>query len=316
MSVPEERNKSVIAFESSQARLSKELHQIAEAIWDLRGKSGIEEFRQDPNSNVLVLVHPYFWKTLPIEHRADQAQLLGRYRHWYELVQRCHIHHSSDVQESLDQINAHILSAIELKSDWGTACSIQQNRASLSERISLFHQLLNQHVPAEPDFVLVPDTNALLKAADPSQYAGTIDCQRFRFIIVPTVLAELDELKRVRGTQPVGQKAEKAIRAIKGLRNQGSVRNGVTVSRTITVQMIPTEPKMSSLPSWLDADNHDDRIIGSVLGIQCAQPSATVVLVTDDLNLQNKAEMAFLPWAEPPEQPTGRLPDAPKAEGM
>jgi predicted ribonuclease YlaK len=79
------------------------------------------------------------------------------------------------------------------------------------------------------------------------------------------------------------------------------VLEGVTVAKTITVQMIPTEPRMADLPSWLDPDNQDDRIIGSLLEIQCAEPSAVVVLVTDDMNLQNKAEMAFLPWAEPPE---------------
>lgn len=293
----------MIAFESFHARLSKELDDIEAAIWDLWSKSGIEEFRQDPYSNVLIVVHPYFWKKLPIEYRSGQAQLLGRYRHWHELFKRCHIQHSTDVHESIDQVNADILSAIELESGWGTAATVQQNRASLSEKIGVFHQLLNQHTAIEPDFVVVPDTNALLKSADPSCYTTAIGCARFRFIIVPTVLAELDELKRTRGTQPVGQKAEKAIRVIKGLRNQGSVREGVTVARTITVQMIPTEPKMSSLPSWLDADNHDDRIIGSILEIQCEQPAATVVLVTDDLNLQNKAEMAFLPWAEPPEPP-------------
>ncbi len=83
-----------------------------------------------------------------------------------------------------------------------------------------------------------------------------------------------------------------------------SVLDGVTVAKTITVQMIPAEPRMSDLPSWLDANNQDDRIIGSVLEIQCDQPSAVAVLVTDDINLQNKAEMAFLPWAEPPEPAT------------
>jgi predicted ribonuclease YlaK len=65
--------------------------------------------------------------------------------------------------------------------------------------------------------------------------------------------------------------------------------------------MIPTEPKMADLPSWLDPDNQDDRIIGSLLEIQRAEPSAVIVLVTDDMSLQNKAEMAFLAWAEPPE---------------
>ena len=55
------------------------------------------------------------------------------------------------------------------------------------------------------------------------------------------MLAELDGLKRNRATQSVGEKAQKAIRFIKGMRQQGSVLSGVTVSKTIIVQMITTK---------------------------------------------------------------------------
>jgi hypothetical protein len=174
----------------------------------------------------------------------------------------------------------------------------------LSDKLNFFRSLLEQHFGDETDFVLVPDTNALLKAADPAQYSDVIDSTSFTFVILPTVLSELDGLKRSRATQAVGDKAEKVIRIVKGLRKQGSVLEGVTVAKTITVKMIPTEPRMADLPSWLDPNNQDDRIIGSVLEIQSARPSTVVVLVTDDMNLQNKAEMAFLPWAEPPELAT------------
>jgi hypothetical protein len=291
----------VISLQSFQERLTSELQRIEAAILDLWHKSQIEEFRNDPRSDLVFLGNPYYWKALPIEHRAAQAQLLGLYRHWYELFYRCHAQHSSDMQDHLDQTNADVLAAIELKSDWGTAATFEENRTLLSDKLNFFRSLLEQHLGNETEFVLVPDTNALLKVADPAQYGDVIDSTSFTFVIVPTVLAELDGLKRSRATQAVGDKAEKAIRIIKGLRKQGSVLEGVTVAKTITVKMIPTEPRMADLPSWLDPSNQDDRIIGSVLEIQSARPSTVVVLVTDDMNLQNKAEMAFLPWAEPPE---------------
>jgi PIN domain-containing protein len=291
----------MISFESFQERLTNELQKIETAILDLWGKSQIEEFRNDPNSAVVFIVHPFYWKALPIEHRATQARLLGRYRHWHELFHRCHAQHSSDMQDAIDKTNTYVLSAIELKSDWTTRATLDQNRAYLSEQLTLFRRLLEKQAGSDPEFVVVPDTNALLKSADPSHYREIIDSACFRFVIVPTVLAELDGLKRNRAGQALGEKAEKAIRFIKGFRKQGFVLDGVTVAKTITVQMIPTEPRMEKLPSWLDPDNQDDRIIGSALEIQSGQPSAIVVLVTDDMNLQNKAEMAFLPWAEPPE---------------
>lgn len=293
----------MIAFQSFRERLAEELQRIENGILELWRKTKILEFRNDPNSAVVFFVHPFYWEKLPIEHRAEQAKLLGRYRHWYELFSRCHTQHSSDMQASLAQTNKYIVAAIELESDWGTARTYEENRVQLCAKTEEFHDLLRQHVSQEPQFTLVPDTNALLKCADPASYRPVVDTDRFRFVIVPTVLSELDALKRTRASQTIGEKAEKAIRIIKGLRHQGSVLSGVTVAKTITVQMIATEPRMAELPSWLDAENQDDRIIGSFLEIQCAEPSATIVLVTDDMNLQNKAEMAFLPWAEPPEPP-------------
>jgi PIN domain len=299
----------VIAFESFQERLASALESIESAILDLWRKTDLTEFRNDPRSQFFVVTHPYRWKPLPIEYKSAQARLLAQYRHWFELFQRCHAQHSSDVQTDIAEIDTRILAAIELQSDWGTAATFEVNRLRLNETIDSFRTFLQQHIPDGKDFVVVPDTNALLKSADPSQYSAVVDRSQFKFIIVPTVLSELDDLKRSRGTQPVGQRAEKAIRIIKGLRNQGSMQDGVKVAGTISVQMIPTEPKMSSLPSWLDAKNNDDRVIGSILELQCGQPSATVILVTDDLNLQNKAEMAFLPWAEPPELPAKASPE-------
>lgn len=293
----------MISFHSFQAHLAHELQKIEAGILDLWQKSAIQEFRNDPNSNVVFFVHPYSWKALPIEHRSLQAHLLRQYRHWYELFYRCHAHHSSDMQERLRETSTSILAAIELESDWGTSATFEENRSLLADKIELFRSLLEQHAAEATEFVLVPDTNALLQSAQPAHYGTVIDATHFRFIIVPTVLAELDGLKRSRAGQALGDKAEKAIRIIKGLRKQGSVLEGVTVAKTITVQMFPVEPRMADLLSWLDPDNQDDRVIGSVLEIQCAQPSAVVVLVTDDVNLQNKAEMAFLPWAEPPDLP-------------
>jgi hypothetical protein len=291
----------MISLQPFQQRLTDEIDKIEAAIVDLWRKGCIEEFRNDPYSAIVLVTHRYHWKSLPPEHRGLQAKLLGRYQHWSELFNRCHAQHSSDVQEEIKETHAYVISAIELQTSWATEATVEGNAAYLAKRLTVFRQLLEHSAPAEAEFVLVPDTNALLQSADPAHYADVIGTKVFKFALSPTALSELDQIKMLRGHQPVGEKAEKAIRVIKGWRNQGSVLEGVTVAKTITVQMIPSEPRMSKLPSWLDADNKDDRLIGTALEIQCADPSAVVVLVTGDINLQNKAEMAFLPWAELPE---------------
>jgi predicted ribonuclease YlaK len=64
--------------------------------------------------------------------------------------------------------------------------------------------------------------------------------------------------------------------------------------------MIATEPNFDNTLEWLHSENVDDQIIASVLEIQKENPSSAVIITTSDINLQNKAEMANLPFAETP----------------
>ena len=51
---------------------------------------------------------------------------------------------------------------------------------------------------------------------------------------------------------------------------------------------------MANTISWLDPGSQDDRIIASVLFLQTRHPNSSVVLITGDINLQNKADAAFI----------------------
>lgn len=62
--------------------------------------------------------------------------------------------------------------------------------------------------------------------------------------------------------------------------------------------MVASEPNFDKTLSWLDRDNNDDRIIASALEIQRDNPSSAVCLVTSDINLQNKTEMARLSYID------------------
>ena len=58
---------------------------------------------------------------------------------------------------------------------------------------------------------------------------------------------------------------------------------------------------MEQTLEWLDPTSGDDRIIAGVIDAMRRFPRSTVVLVTADVNLQNKAAFASLPFVEPPE---------------
>lgn len=62
--------------------------------------------------------------------------------------------------------------------------------------------------------------------------------------------------------------------------------------------MVATEPDFSNTLNWLNNDNMDDRIIASALEIQKQRTSSLVIIVTGDINLQNKAQMANLEFID------------------
>jgi len=148
------------------------------------------------------------------------------------------------------------------------------------------------------ELIVIPDTNSLIISADPLKYKEAIKSDKFTFLILPTVLGELDHLKIMHKNENVMKKAKKVIKRIRGWRKQGSLLIGVTFNHTITIKMIAKDPDMNSTLSWLDKDNADDRIIASVLEAQRNNPCSRVILATGDINLQNKAEAAMIEYLE------------------
>ena len=132
------------------------------------------------------------------------------------------------------------------------------------------------------------------------EYGKNFGLNTYIVSIIPTVLSELDELKVKGQDLTFKNKVKKRINQIKGYRKQGNLLDGVTIHRTIIVKMYATEPKFEKTLNWLSPDNKDDRIIASALEIQLKNPSYIVILITSDINLQNKAEMAKLPYIETP----------------
>ena len=151
---------------------------------------------------------------------------------------------------------------------------------------------------SDGETLLIPDTNSLLMSCDPVAYRKVAMKDAFTFLLLPSVLGELDNLKYLHRNQDVRDKAKKAIKRIKGWRNQGSLTEGVVVDKTIVVKALHKEPDMDNTLSWLDSNVQDDRIVASVLTAQAENTSSVIYLVTGDINLQNKADAAFISTLE------------------
>jgi predicted ribonuclease YlaK len=174
----------------------------------------------------------------------------------------------------------------------------QRALSALDKQCSLLDRL---HDGGEGADVYLPDTNALLHHVDLERWAFP-DSERFELVLGPSILVELDELKINHRNPDVRQKAERLISRIKGYRTRGQLTRGVPLRKPVSmIRAIATEPRLEESLPWLDPDSRDDRFIATVIEVIRNRPRSAVTIVTRDINLQSKAELASLPFVEPPD---------------
>lgn len=283
-------------------RLQDELQLIEKQMLELLDASTIKEHIAGPSRAVRIIVPPHYWGNTDEKQKLLQIQLLKTYSTWSEHFCLLFCEATKEIEQKIKNTHKFIESWIEKKSTWDVPPTIQEAKLKFQEEIQTYYELIRLlDTSKENKWILIPDTNALIFAPDVSQYHKVAGVVEYTIIIFPTVTQELDGLKMNHRDAQFRDKVKSVIRRLKGLRQQGNLLKGVTVNKTITVKMEAKEPNFNYTLGWLDPSNNDDRIIANALELQRTYPSDKVVLVTGDINLQNKAELAKLPYAEPPE---------------
>lgn len=282
-------------------RLEQQLQSIEQQGIDLLDASTIKKRYHDPFSEVILVINDYFWEGNE-KQKHVQIKLLRKYSSWFEHFQMLFYDSPAATQKQIRDTDARIRKWIEKENGWHVPPSIDEAKRKFQEELQVYYTLLQIFETSDQaEIILVPDTNALIKAPDLASYGSVVGQAEYTVVILPTVLSELDKLKITHRNEEFRGKVESVIRRLKGLRQQGSMHEGVTVNRTVTVKMIAKEPDFKRTLSWLDPENNDDRIIAATLEVQREEPSSMVILVTTDINHQNKAEMANIPFIEPSE---------------
>ena len=283
---------------STAVRLRNDLSDITDAIASLVGELPVHR-RNHYVSGVVFIGPDYYWGETTSAQANRQLAIKRDYDEWYEVLRSVFRDPTNDVGRRISEAHRDLIRWIELSSNWSMTASPADNVEALRQDAGKYHDVLAILEAGGPTAeILIPDTNALVTEPDPERYRVVVANETFVFMLLPTVLGELDNLKINHRNPEFREKVNKTITRIKGWRNQGSLREGVTVNRNITVKAIAREPDMKKTLSWLDFDNKDDRIIASVLEVQAASPAARVVLVTGDVNLSNKADVARIEAAE------------------
>lgn len=243
----------------------------------------------------------YRWVKLDLEGQRLQAKLLEDYQKLFAILKVFLHNRPSDATDSLEVANYIISKLIDQNS--ATYYSTSQEAFDEGEKYykSLLNLIERLYDTENQEIILVPDTNALFynHCLDKWNFAFT---KSFVLLFVPTVLSELDSHKVNHRNDSVRDKATSLIKQYKEFRSRGNIFYGVPIVKGISkMAAIAIEPDMANSLPWLKADNPDDRLLASSIEIMRQHPRKSVVLVTRDINLQNKCDYAKVPYIEPPE---------------
>ena len=255
-----------------------------------------------PNDSLVVISVSgnYAYRALEQEGRQIQSRLLDEYRRFREIISALLRGQPKDTLDELAEADETVSSIIEQSQTWckSTQEAFDNAVKALQAQLGLLARLYDS---SGGETIYVPDTNALLFNPDLESWRFT-DSSRFRIILLPIVLSELDALKINHRNEDVRNKAEKLIRMIKEYRRRGDLRSGVALLKDmIYIQALVIEPDMEKSLPWLDPASNDDRLLAGVIQVMRSHPRSPVVAVSRDINLQNKAEFAKIPFVEPPD---------------
>ena len=131
---------------------------------------------------------------------------------------------------------------------------------------------------------IVLDTNVILFDA-----MALMKFQEADIHIPITVIEEVDRFKRDPGEN--GRNARQFSRFVDMLREKGALAEGVQLDNSETFVHINVDFSMTGLPTELNTEKADNRILATAIFLQKQNPRVKVELVTKDINLRIKADV-------------------------
>lgn len=286
-----------VSVSTMASKIKGQLQNIANEFSPLLKEIPIKQIQRA--SGIAIVMPTYYYGDLTPELKNRQISFIKQYDRILELIHLSFSGCPPDIHKDIKEADSKIRKWLQFDSNWSISSDRDANDVEFRKALNEFTNLIKVlDVTPNENTMLIPDTNVLLDHIKPTDYQGIVRKREFTILLLPTVLAELDALKRNHKNESVRNKAYSVIKTIKGWRNQGPLLSGIIVHKTITVRSVATEPKKNYFPSWLDMENNDDRIIASILQISAENPNTEIFLITGDINLQNKAEFASVDFID------------------
>lgn len=286
--------------------LRAEAQRLGNLLQELRAHSATRRWH-NPNVDGFVYVGGHYaWNALDAAGLQIQAKSLEEYRRFFAVVRTLLREQPEEALGKLEQADSTILEIIQQQTPlYADDANSYFQRAfdAVESQVGLLERLYG---PADERLSLVPDTNALIFNPDLEKWKFD-GVPQFTLVLTPPVLSELDSLKVNHRVEAVREKAEKVITRIKEYRRRAAAAGGrladgaVLVTGVSEIVAIAVEPRMEASLPWLDPTSKDDQILACVIEVMRMRLRSPVLLVTRDINLQNKAEFADVPFVEPPD---------------
>jgi len=286
--------------------LLSELDEIEVLLNDLIDASTIKHFINEPETGIVFISPPYYWGELDNKGLIKQAKVLKAFNFWFELVEFIFFDKLNAIKNEIMELRNFILNKwIQgTEGDFSLLASIKKAKEIVKSKFKKYRKHINWLASCGYEgLILIPDTNSLINNPEIQSYGKSFGTNKYTVVFIPAASAQLVDLKIKHKDQNFRKKINSIIRYIKGYRKQENLHEGVNIYKSITVKMISYDPKVEKVLHWLDKDIPDDRIIASSLELQRQNADTKVVLVTSDINLQNKAEATRLPYIETPINP-------------
>ena len=136
----------------------------------------------------------------------------------------------------------------------------------------------------QPRKRIVIDTNVILFDALAIMKFGPADVH-----IPISVIEEVDRFKKDQGEN--GRNARQFSRFIDVLRAKGPLSSGVPLDNSECIVHVNTDLLFQGIPTELDQEKADNRILMTALALQKQYPNVKVELISKDINLRIKADV-------------------------
>ncbi|MCG9900820.1 MAG: PIN domain-containing protein [Hydrotalea sp.] len=254
-----------------------------------------------PSDSFISITGDYGFEPLQNEAIPIQDKLFKKFNHLAEIISILLVDSLERHIQEFDILKKKIIATIS-QNEYTWSKNIQEEIIVNNKNFDdIKKTLLNFYPNSIDEPILIPDTNALYSNPEIENWFFS-DVDKFIIALTPSVLSDLDKHKIEHRNETVRNKANKLINKIKEYRRRGKLSESVTIVKDkISLFTIAVEPNFDKTLSWLDRENDDDRLIAETLEIIRKHGDRPVMLITSDINLQNKCEVADLAFVEPPE---------------